>query len=132
MEPLCPFGSAPTVVRAYYTHAVHYSPAGVRACFAPALAATLSGNGSYAPWNNYLSARLIAMRVHSVPPSFLYDRTHPSVRVVKLVQILVSVVTHYRRIGRTPLHNGQNDLFFYLGQELRGSPWRIVAIGTGG
>jgi hypothetical protein len=63
--------------------------------------------------------------------SYLGRRGGTTFTAVHLVQILVSVVMHYRRVANTPLHNGPNDLFIYVAQQRAASPWRIVAMGTG-
>jgi hypothetical protein len=68
-RPTCPAGPPAAVVRAYYASAATGNRAGVRACFAPPIAATLSGNSAYAPWNNIASARVKRTRVRLVPVS---------------------------------------------------------------
>ncbi len=132
VQSLCPDGPPGTVVRAYYAAAVHHQPAAVRACFARSVVATmLGGNGTHAPWNNILMARVTRTVVRSVPVSYLGRRGGTTFTAVDLRQVLVTVVMKYKRVEGTALHNGPNALFFYLAQQLPGSPWRIVAIGTG-
>jgi hypothetical protein len=132
VQSLCPTGPPGAVVRAYYAAAAQHRRAAVRACFAPSVAAVMvGGNGMYVPWNNTISARVTAMRQRVVSVSYLGRRGGTTYTAVHLVQILVSVVVRYRHLADTPLHNGPNDLFIYVAQQRIGSPWRIVAIGTG-
>jgi hypothetical protein len=118
-------------VHAYYAAAARHDRADVIVCFSPAFAAAyLHGNNAFAPWKNIVSARV--MRVRRRPVSLSYVRTqNPPVHAVSAAQLLVVVRLRYRHTGDTPLHNGENTLFFVLVQAKRAASWRIAGIGTG-
>jgi hypothetical protein len=118
-------------VHAYYAAAVRHDRAGVLACFSPAFAAAyLHGNNAFAPWRNIVSARVTRARRRPVSLSDVRTQ-NPSVHAVSAAQLLVVVRLRYRHIGDTPLHNGENALFFVLVQARRAASWRIALIGTG-
>jgi hypothetical protein len=129
--PSCPARPPSAVVHAYYAAAVRHDRAGVIACFTPTFAAAyVHGNSAFAPWKNIVSARVT--RVRRRPVSLSYVRTqNPPVHAVSAAQLLVVVKLRYRHIGVSPLHNGENALFFVLVQARRAASWRIALIGTG-